>query len=123
MNAEFIAAVRPVIAWARANGWDRDAYKGHYRSDVWKVRPMRTAIEVRPKSSDGRWWGASFEVPVSSTQQAVDVLTALGVLPPHLSSQWQAGRDMALTAAAALLPNLEPVPDFVEGHPIGQRSH
>src|SRR5690606_8479516 len=121
MSPEFAAVVAPVVRWAKAQGWRRvdngvvyDADNMRLPFDVECVRLADRSWAYGVRALPVRWFGPD------TPQQAVDVLAALGVLPPHLSSQWQAGRGMARAAACVLIPDA--LPDGVEGVQIGGRS-
>lgn len=125
---EFITAIAPVVRYAKAQGWQRvecllygaDGKQLPFKVD--RVRFGKGQCVYGVKASPVTWFEPT------SPQQAVDVLVALGVLPLHLSSQYQKGVDDGewlatphkATAAAALTPDA--LPDGVEGVQIGGRS-
>ena len=101
MSPEFAAAVRPLILGARENGWQRGSVQRQATNDTHKVIYTDGWIAVRTYSADRSVYDTA-NVRVTSTQQAIDVLVALGVLPPHFSSVYgvghERGRDQAIEA-------------------------
>jgi hypothetical protein len=132
MKPEFVAAIRPLILGARENGWQHDVYPRHVRCDRWTINYDRGGFTVTDRHA-----GSMQTIRVRSTQQAIDVLVALGVLPVHFSSVYgvghERGTEQALTVIAALVPDrlpddtcklpnssvdVVPLPIGVEGHAI-----
>ncbi|MEU4779227.1 hypothetical protein [Micromonospora sp. NPDC023633] len=87
-----------ISRWRKANGWTRNL-RGFL------VNPDRTLGVDISDGSDGMGTGFRLmrgdllhkptDYPADSIRQAVDLLAALGILPPHLSSQYAAGFDSA----------------------------
>lgn len=114
--------LRQVFAWARANGWRRD-FDTWPDSNDWHwyqhEKQGRISLElslfdsivfsshwrlVGSESLDAAGFGFEFARDESlSVVQVVDILCALGVLPPELSSQYRAGADDIFTALKAVL--------------------
>lgn len=121
LTKEWAETVGPVIRWAKKEGWHRREHLLHDGDG------NQLGFDIDCQRGQGRSYYGLRALPVKwfspdSPQQAIDVLAALGVIPGRFSSQWQAGRDYALTAAAVLLPDLEPVPEFVDGYHVGSRA-
>lgn len=112
ITEEFVAAVRPLIRWARehydpntgtyTDGWGRASVG--FRNPKWRITFERGWVEWC--RFDKPWQS----LDVESTQQAIDILVAVGALPTHLSSAFQAGRLVTLTEVveAILTPDAEP---------------
>lgn len=123
LTKEWAETVGPVIRWAKKEGWHRTrggmiyGRRGVVNLSV-DVTRINGAHYYGLRSSPLPW------LEPKSAQQAIDVLAALGVIPARFSSQWREGRDVALeaVAAAVLLPDLEPVPEFVDGYHVGSRA-
>lgn len=96
-DRELLVAVR---RWARSAGWwlGWSGWHSHDGAIVVDWTEGRDEITVRRKGSTlGR------DYPVASVRQAVDILCALDVLPPHLSSAYRA----ALAERTADLPETD----------------
>lgn len=93
------ALLRAAIAWGRANGW---RYDGGGTEKSWEREQDGYAIvgiEHYQGCDDASLHiidnGYETLTTARSVQQAVDVLVALGVLPPRLSSAYAAGQAAA----------------------------
>lgn len=137
MTPEFAEAVAPVVRWALENGWEHDVYPSHYRCDEVRVVADETGWVLVNDFNDAGFTRGLARFRGDSPQQAIDVLAALGVLPARFSSQWREGygqgrddeaqsldiRDAVRANLAAVFMTPDALPDFVDGHPIGTRSH
>lgn len=108
--------LRQVFAWARANGWKRvyPDYDGPHLKDLrdwhWFGPDREVFLEVlasRKTTPDWRFVASStfaegVEIGADGSlnvRRCVDVLCALGILPAHFSSAFEAGRESASTQA------------------------
>lgn len=86
VTPEFAAALRRVVPWAKANGWERDVFPQQVRCrDYRLIWDEYGWIAVSGHNRFGFTQDLG-RVHVESAQQAVDVLCALGVLPTWFSS-------------------------------------
>ncbi|MFI6819763.1 hypothetical protein ACIBJE_02275 [Micromonospora sp. NPDC050187] len=87
-----------VRRWARTNGWSLSWIgwiNATYDSDATlAVGWDESGLRVWRKGATG-WPIRSTDYAVASVRQAVDVLAALGILPPHLSSAYRAALAVA----------------------------
>lgn len=95
-----------VLRWARSDGWTQ--IHGVWRSED---RAVSAGVDVvggdvlvslyQSRPSDAGIPSTS-QVWVADERQAVDVLCALGILPPWFSSQWRDGFSCALAGKEPL---------------------
>ena len=100
LSVHDIALLRRVIAWARAEGWRWTwAITGAHTFTHDTVGEVELSAQNRYLTAYC-WSGPRqehFEFWPRSVAEAVDVLVALGILPPELSSQWNSGYDAGFT--------------------------
>lgn len=96
------------VRWARQNGW-QPGFSGWENGGV-RVNLNDGGFTVE-RRINGRWpifpAGRTY-IAVESARQAVDLLVAYGILPPELSSAYEAGQNDALFVGYG---RSEPPPD------------
>lgn len=113
MTVEEIALVREVVKWRRNHGvlffkWRRGVAFGVLAE--WKKtvdgRQRNVSVEFDPPrivATEDYYHGAFRALPVGTVTEAVDVLVALGYLPPRFSTAYRKGWD-----ASMLWHNVDP---------------
>ena len=99
MQPEDFALLRSLVEWRRANGWTLERSDAGYvqwtSRDGWSVDVYLPGGAEMTVESATRRFGVWYPLTVTA---AVDVLVAVGVVPPELSSVFRAGRESAYTA-------------------------
>jgi hypothetical protein len=94
------ALLSAVLSWAREQGWQHTSIPRCVRSpndlvEVWWTKTGLLGVHIQQKRGGEM---RSITVPTTSVHEAIDILTALRVLPMHFSSLYAAGRASAQIA-------------------------
>lgn len=98
MSVDEIALMREIVKWRRSNGIDFVRRIAVYGSPYWKDYRTGREVWVLPGGepplsvvAGGEEWSQT--MPACTFTQAVDMLVALGYLPPRFSAAYRAGWD------------------------------
>ncbi|MCX5119248.1 hypothetical protein OG992_18845 [Micromonospora sp. NBC_00362] len=101
-----------VSRWAHRNDWRVGGWRG-YQNAAFEdgatvaVRVNEAGLQVWRKPADApHFTGQPTDYPATNVREAVDILAAVGVLPPVFSSAYRQGR-----SDGAFIANVETNPD------------
>ncbi|GLZ62836.1 hypothetical protein [Micromonospora sp. NBRC 107095] len=101
-----------VHRWARIQGWRAGGWRGYQNAQfedkaTVTVRPNEAGFQVWRKDADALFFtGQPTEYPTATVREAIDILVAIGILPPAFSSAYRLGR-----SDGAFIANVETNPD------------
>ena len=91
-TAEDRKLLAEVSKWARAYGWVVLRDTGWQNpSRIIQVDWDERGVWIARRNGTDRMWPAAQLYPATSVRQAVDMLAAIGILPPRFSSAYKAG--------------------------------
>ncbi|MEU7972199.1 hypothetical protein AB0B48_09160 [Micromonospora sp. NPDC049089] len=101
-----------VSRWARIQGWRVGGWRGYQNAPfedqaTVTVRVNEAGLQVWRKPAGTPYFtGQPTEYPAATVREAVDILAAVGILPPVFSSAYRMGR-----SDSAFIANVETNPD------------